>query len=135
MSDILYWAVLLDQKSRNILRATFPPKHGNVYAEHMTILFGSTKEQDEKMLLQWGKEVQLFVTGIAEDDKGQAVVVHGMDRVGGGIPHVTISCADGTRPVYSNKLLANGYTPVWPFPISGEIAYYTKNRRWITENK
>lgn len=129
--NILYWAVLLDEQSRNLLKAAFPPKHENVYAEHMTIVFAPTEEQDQKLLLQWGKKVQLHVIGVADDHKGQAVVVYGMDRIGGGIPHVTISCSDGTKPVYSNSLLKKGYAPAWPFPISGEVAYYTKSGKWI----
>lgn len=134
MIKTVYWAVLLDEKSRNMLKAAIPPKHDNVYAEHVTILFAPTDKQDVKMFARWGERVELFVTGVAEDEKGQAVIVHGIERVGGGIPHVTISCADGTKPVYSNNLLQKGYTPVWPFPISGEIAYFTK-KGWVAKSE
>lgn len=105
----------------------FSPTHPNVYAEHMTIVFNPTEEQEQQLVPYCGKQVNFTVTGYAEDDKGQAVVVSGVDRLGGGIPHITISCADGVKPVYSNTLLSKGYNPVKEIPLTGVISRYTKN--------
>jgi hypothetical protein len=126
----IYWAVLLWEPYRSKLTRKCKPQHKNIYAEHMTIVFNPTEEQDEAMMRRLGDVVTLQVTGFGLDDKGDAVVVTGERRVGGGIPHITISCADGTKPFYSNKLLDGGWNFIEPFEIHGVIARYTKNG-WI----
>lgn len=125
---IIYWGVLLDEESRNLLKIIFPPKHPNVFAEHLTILFGPTLKQNNEWLCRSGEEVELFVIGEAQDEQGQAAMIHGIERVDGGIPHITISCANGTKPVYSNHLLQRGYKPKWPFPIIGKIGYFSEGK-------
>jgi len=127
MSDkTIYWAVHLWDESRERLLEACKPQHPNVYAEHMTIVFNPTPEQDEMLMKQIGTVRTLMVTGFGLDDKGDAVVVTGERRFGGGIPHITISCANGTKPVYSNKLLDGGWNFIEPFAIHGSIARYTK---------
>jgi len=125
----IYWAVHLWDESKERLLKKYKPYHPNVYAEHMTIVFNPTPEQDEILMKQIGNSCTLMVTGFGLDDKGDAVVVTGQRRLDGGIPHITISCADGTKPVYSNKLLDGGWNFIEPFAIYGSIARYTK-RGW-----
>jgi len=126
MSDTIYWAVKLDMPSVARLASHFPPIHSNVHAEHVTLVFNPSEEQEAKLIPECGKEVSMSVTGYAEDDKGQAVVVAGIDRLDGGLPHVTISCASGVRPVYSNRLLGRGISRSVEVPLKGTIARYTK---------
>jgi len=104
----IYWAILLHNDSRSKLLKKCKPIHSNVFAEHITIVFNPTQKQDEIMMDQLGHERTLTVTGFRVDDKGQAVVVTGERRLDGGIPHITISCADKTKPFYSNELLDGG---------------------------
>jgi hypothetical protein len=125
----VYWAVLLWEESKKRLLEKHKPCHPNVYAEHMTIVFNPTPEQDEMLMKQIGKPRTLYATGFGLDDKGDAVVVTGERRLGGGIPHITISCADKTKPFYSNKLLDGGWNFMEPVELYGTIARYTK-RGW-----
>jgi hypothetical protein len=122
----IYWAILLWEESRKQLLEICKPQHPNVYAEHMTIVFKPTQEQDEMLMKQIGTLRTLIVTGFGLDNKGDAVVVTGERRLDGGIPHITISCADGTKPFYSNELLDGGWNFIEPFSIYGTIARYTK---------
>lgn len=110
------------------LASHFPPVHPNVYTEHVTLAFNPSEEQETKLIPRCGEEASMTVTGYAEDDKGQAVVValSGIDRLDGGIPHVTISCSEGTRPVYSNKLLGKGVSRTTEIPLKGTVARFTK---------
>jgi len=127
MSKTIYWAVKLDDKSRVDLLIEFPAIHPNVYAEHMTVLFGPSASEDEALMQMCGTKVKLKVVGYREDEKGQAVVVkYNISRTDGGTNHITVSCADGVRPVYSNQLLQNSFTPL-PFGIilDGTIARFT----------
>lgn len=128
--DTIYWAVKLDDASRAALLTKFPAAHPTVYAEHMTIVFGPSDNVDKALMQECGTDVRLEVVGYGSDDKGQAVVVRSdtVSRIGGGIAHVTISCANGTRPVYSNTLLQKHWDSVSPsLNLSGVIARFTKN--------
>jgi len=134
MAKTIYWAVILTDRSSNLLKTMFKPEHPKVFAEHITICFGPTEEQEQKWSERLGEMIRMKVVGEGKDKKGHAVVVTGIDRDGGGIPHVTISCAKGTKPFYSNALLSEGYSRVEEIPLAGTIARYTKNG-WETEKK
>lgn len=129
-SKTIYWAVLLDEKSRGILKATFKPRHAKVYAEHTTLVFNPHQIHEAKWSKRLGEKVELSVIGHAHDDKGDAVVVKGIEREDGGIAHITISCADGTKPVYSNVLLGRGFVEVPTLNLTGHIAKYTDSG-WV----
>lgn len=128
MNDTIYWAIKLDPVSKNTLLTKCPPKHPNVFAEHMTVIFKPSDEEDKKMMSYIGQKVLLTIYGYAEDDKGQAVVADGFDILAGGnkITHITISCANGTKPVYSNTLLQKGHTQITPFILTGIVSKFTK---------
>jgi len=57
---------------------------------------------------QLGQTVTLRVIGMAQDERCQAVKVEIPDGLLclNDNPHITVSCADGTAPKYSNELLA-----------------------------
>lgn len=124
MSKVIYWAVKLDETSRARLLSQVPAVHKQVYAEHMTIIFNPTNHQNANLEPLLGKTVSLTVIGEAKDGKGQAVVVEGFNRLDGGIEHITISCAIGTKAVYSNTLLCEGHTSIPHFQIQGVIAKF-----------
>ena len=125
MSKTIYWAVKLDEPSRAKLLNFVRPVHNKVYAEHQTIIFGPSEKDNLKLNSILGKKIKLRVIGEAHDQKGQAVVVEGFDRLDGGIEHVTISCTKETGPIYSNELLTSGYTKIDPFELTGVVAKYT----------
>jgi len=131
MSDsIIYWAVLLTEKGKADLLNMVTPKHQSIYAEHITIVFRPTSEQNDILYSRLGESVTLAAIGISSDDKGQAVVVTGEDRLDDGTAHITVSCAEGIKPFYSNELLGSGWEPIEPFTIDGVIAVYT-NTGWV----
>lgn len=101
----LYVAIFLDEESKAALLKAFPPKHVNVYGEHMTLAFGRHMEPPYPV----GEKYSLEVIAAYEDDRGQAVTVK---EVFGNVkvwaeqtPHITISCAIGIKPVYSNEVI------------------------------
>jgi len=85
--------------------------HPSVFCHHMTVFFEPSQEDFEKIFTPlFGQAVTLVITGMVKDERGQAVIVQPL----AGIPanrraHVTISCADGIQPKYSNEIL--GLTP------------------------
>lgn len=104
-----YIAIKLTDSSRNTLLNTFPPRHSTVYADHMTIVYKPTKDVEDTFIQRLGENVSLIVTGYAQDNYGQAVVVNSpINRIDGGINHITISCND-VSAVYSNELLSKGF--------------------------
>lgn len=124
---IIYKAVLLDPESKSKLMATFPPSFHETFYHHMTIQFGVQSIGQDV-----GTEVELKVIGYARDNKGEAVVVQGVPRVDGKVPHVTLSVAPGVKPVYSNDLLTRGWNPVDGPLLKGTIAYFTDSG-WVTK--
>ena len=80
MSDTIYWAVKLNGESIAKLVSQFPPIHPRLYAEHMTIVFRPSEEQEQALIEECGRTVDIKVSGYAEDENGQAVVVHTVDR-------------------------------------------------------
>ena len=76
------------------------------FMHHMTIKFRPDAEEVIALPID-GSEVELQVVGYASDDKGQAVLVSGVESSNDN-PHITVSTAEGVSPVYSNELLSSG---------------------------
>jgi hypothetical protein len=117
----IYIGLFLDEASNSKLFSAFAPKHETKYGHHTTIKFKPTPEDIEKANL--GQKVTINVIGYAEDEKGQAVVVSGIDS-GNKNPHITISTASGTSPVYSNELLETGYEDISGPSLTGTIGLW-----------
>jgi hypothetical protein len=134
MSDTIYWAIKLDEHSKTLLLSKIPPIHTNIFAEHMTVAFRPSDFVEKSLMARLGEQVMLTVMGIAYDDKGQAAIVdsQSVKRTDNGDAHITISCASGVKPVYSNTLVSRGWVPIAAFAISGTIARFTKNG-WETQ--
>ena len=130
MSNTIYWAALLDHENSNLLIKEFKPKHKKVFGEHVTLSFNPNEEQDAKWQSRIGDIIDITVIREAADAKGHAVMVSGIERDCGGISHITISCASGVRPYYSNSLLAKQSLSVKELNLKATIAKYTKSG-WI----
>jgi hypothetical protein len=109
MGKPIYVGVFLDPASRKLLLDRVPPKHPTVYADHLTLAFGKNMADKEYPV---GQKMELKVWGLAEDSKGQAVLCTFLDPLKlldpKQAPHITISCADGVPPKYSNELVSRG---------------------------
>lgn len=100
-----FTCLVIDAPSRALLLAMVPPRHGVVFADHITL------EHDPVDVLAVDREFKAWaiVVEVLSDDKGQAVTVQ-LDRNAaalmkpGNRPHITLSCAPGIIPAYSNRL-------------------------------
>jgi hypothetical protein len=120
-----YLGLFLTPESQRKLLKQFPPKHGEVHADHVTLQFKPTKEQMTalKRRRRLGDRVDVEVVGYAEDGQAQAVVVKLPEdlKLDGRTPHVTLSTAKGVEPRYSNELLGRGYKPMPPVTVRGVL--------------
>ena len=105
--------VFLDELQKQKLLDSIPPIHPNVFAEHVTVKFKPSREDLIRMddLNLFGSKFQIDVLGYAEDEMGQAITVNVVGLPDGIFPegrtqHITISTADGIKPVYSNELIS-----------------------------
>ena len=98
----IYIGAFLTPESKATLLERIRPLHPKVFAEHCTIKFKPTPADLQSF--EVGRKVKIKVWGYAADDKGQAVMIEGLDTANAH-PHITISCAEGVKPVYSNELL------------------------------
>jgi hypothetical protein len=102
----LYYAIYLTEESRKMLLAAFPPMHKNVFGEHLTVAFKPSPREELWLKSAVNDILEMTVVGVVSDDKGQAVLIKETYRLDPGEAHITISCAEGTKPVYSNILIA-----------------------------
>jgi hypothetical protein len=112
MSKILYSAVVLDEKSHNLVTSLIPTiiardqlKDWKTYAHHMTINLGELPE-DKKPLI--GKQHRLYVTHIDWNHKVCAVKVRDDSNLSTNkTPHITLATnvVNGGKPVMSNELI------------------------------
>ncbi len=98
--NVYYTGFFIDDPQK--LFSMFKPKHNNLYGHH------STNKYKPRSLdgVSVGKKVLLKIIGRAYDDKGDALLIEN-DWSENEYPHITLSCADGTTPQYSNELLKN----------------------------
>ena len=87
-------------KDEESLLNKFIPKHRNIFAHHSTIAF----KPENLDSIEIGKEKVLKVIGRVYDDLGDAILIEGSKSINK-YPHITISCADGVPPRYSNELI------------------------------
>jgi hypothetical protein len=107
-TKVEYVAAFLKPDQQGKLMERFPPKFDNTFYHHVTIIHMSEAGGNLRVPENAGDEIELEVIGYAEDEKGQAVVVRGIES-SKAVPHITLSCAPGVRPFYSNTLLSKGY--------------------------
>lgn len=106
----MYIALVLNERSRKMLKVDFPPKYGDFIGHHITLDFGVPKNTPLPK-----HQHKTEVVGYADDDKGiEALVVSvngKVQRPDGSLYHITWSLdrSKGYKPVDSNKLLTNGY--------------------------
>lgn len=127
MAKPIYTAIFLTEEAKETLKKLYPPKHPKVYADHVTLVFKPTPEQIA-FLAPFMDQVAVFqVTGVISDEKGQAakVTIPGNLQVPGQhLHHITISCAEGVSPVYSNELLLRGWEVHPSVDLSGVVRHY-----------
>ena len=111
---VLYVGVFLQKTDRERLLLAVPPRHETVHADHLTLIFRPSKDEFSNYVL--GVEQQFLVVGEVFDEKGQAVLVTGVDSKNA-YPHITISTAIGTKPVYSNELFVKSTVRVFDEPV------------------
>lgn len=123
MKEVIYTAVFLTAESAEELKEWANQTIGELlpktFCHHMTVAF---RPKDGLGDLVVGQEVELKVVAVAGDDKGQAVEVVGFDS-NNAVPHITISCAEGVSPVYSNELLAARIAVEGP-TLKGVVGYF-----------
>ncbi len=109
---VIYTGLFLSEPVRNLLLTKFPPKHPNVYADHVTLFYKPDFEAINDIMYRRGSMVSLYAVAHVYDEKGQALIVSVANpkqtdgiKITQDILHLTISCADGVQPVYSNELI------------------------------
>ena len=98
--QIHYTAYFVNNPEKLLL--LFPTKHKNTYAHHSTNAYQPTSIEHVEV----GKNARLKIIGRVFDDKGDALLVEN-SKSANEFSHITISCADGVAPKYSNELIAH----------------------------
>jgi Fe-S cluster assembly ATPase SufC len=121
-SNVIYSAVVLDNKSHDLLLNTFSnliPDGWKKIAHHMTITLGELKDKTDI-----DKDVTLTVTHVGLSDKAMAVVVTGY-RSKNKIPHVTIAINPNDGKAKDSNDITN-FKEVKPFEIVGKVTEIKK---------
>lgn len=112
----------------------FPPKHKNVFATHSTISF---RPETGLRDIDVGKRSKMKVIGRVFDLKGDALLVEN-PKSNKEHPHITVSCADGVEPKYSdtmiNLAIESGKVRYFEHPIEIDIVEgYSNGDEVITQ--
>ena len=102
MKNIKYTALFVNNPEK--LLALFIPKHVKVYGHHSTIEYRPKNIEN----LEFGKKCLLKIIGRATDEKGDALFVVN-PKSENEFAHITLSCREDTKPIYSNILLEKAY--------------------------
>jgi hypothetical protein len=103
------------------------PVHGVVHDHHMTLTF---KPSDQvRATTPHGAPVSVRVVGMVSTSAVQAAVVEIVSGpidaswVASGLPHVTISCAEGVRPVESISAILRAQSDGTIQPVDGPVIH------------
>ena len=133
-ATVVYSAVVIDKSDRDkILKNAV---HPNEYGEHTTLKYYGKDGPTETPYA--GSRVNLTLKKHYADDKGDAWTIDCSDPVVAELKdpnqtlHVTVSCADGTKPFYSNTLIRTAKPDDKEgFVVKGKIGYFMSNGRWF----
>jgi hypothetical protein len=108
-----YTAYVLTERSRRNVLIAYPPKFPVVRAHHVTLQFGVPRDTVAPT------PARIEVIGYAHDDSLEALVVtvnSKCKRDDGSVYHITLSHAEGRKPVESNAVIAaNGWRMSGPY--------------------
>ncbi len=125
-----YLAFELSNESRVQLLQQFKPKYPDVFAHHITIIFGLQQEKAKGIIPSLeGKHLQII--GHADDGGTIEALVVSVDgetrRMDGSTYHVTWSLdkEEGKKPFHSNQLIKDsGYKEIVPIDITAQGRYF-----------
>lgn len=131
---IIYSAIVFN--SKNVLLIV-PPLYEKIYAHHTTLLFGNQNKPSFN-----GKPVSIKILKEFIDFNCQTLEVQILDEevnnfyraVNNSKPHITISCKNNIKPVYSNNFFNGNITPNIiknkSGIITGVVGCFLKNNTW-----
>ena len=124
-----YLAFELAPASRTSLLGQFKPHFKKVMCQHITVQFNLT-EESAALLQEQLANAELQVVGFQTGDGVECLVceVSGSSRrPDGGCYHITLSLADGHKPVESNVLIKQqGFQTCLPVQIEAELKLLNK---------
>jgi hypothetical protein len=92
------------------------PKYPVVHNSHVTVAF----KVDEEALAFVGQEIAVKMVSLHDDGTCQAVKVayddHELKSISNREPHITVSCAEGVKPMHANEVIKTV-----GLPLSGEV--------------
>jgi len=125
--EVQYFGFFLDAQSQRKLAKAAPPAYKGKSGNHVTVLFSPSEEKVEELRKLVGKRKVVQATHVIDTGEYQAVRIHGIgtDR---GIPHVTISWAEGSSPSEGNRALRRGHgEPIQPWlKLNGVFDFYPR---------
>lgn len=108
----MYYAILLDTKSRNKLSVF--NEYENSFCHHVTIAYNPTNAVDEFFSPYIGEKIWMNVVSVHKNPIIQAAkisILHSfIRRVDYGVTHCTMSAQKGIKPWYSNPMLLGDNT-------------------------
>lgn len=133
VGPILYAGAFIKQSDRKVLLNWIEgvsgiPLHRSKVGHHVT--FAIKPDDDFVASLPVGQDIRISVQGWAADDRAHAAVAglpSGLSAQGR-VPHITCSLIEGTKPAYSNDLLAKGWTRERGPTLTARVGVYQKGK-------
>jgi len=113
VKKVIYTAAVVENSAEKDFLKQFA-KDPNIYCHHMTVEFGNLDEIPDYV----GQRIEVELEDLVIDKDAVLVTVRVLDDViavtminRNQQPHITVSCANGIKPSYSNDILRRN---AWP---------------------
>jgi hypothetical protein len=97
----------LGQKLYNEQNGIEMPRDWIVRSHHMTVKFGPSSGDMQKLYNHFGQTVELHIKGFASDENCAAVIIQSSIPTENVSSHITIAHSRNVKPFYSTQLLMN----------------------------
>ena len=105
----------LSVKSRNFLLEKFPPRFPNVYYDHVTLAYGVERARVGEYL-NAAAEAEVYAYASSAIVEALRVKTYGLPD-SYGVPHVTLSTANGVKPFESVSMLKEAHEEAGIIPV------------------
>jgi hypothetical protein len=120
----LLW-LRLDEPSRTRLLSICSPRFKTIFCDHVTLRFGIVLTAEYQQLIGSQHTVHAYEHCWNDTIQAVRVITHGLpDQYG--VPHVTISAAEGIEPFLSVEMLHgqhHQYEPLNSIPLTGTVEF------------
>jgi hypothetical protein len=117
--NVIFKGFFLEEGVKKFLFEKFPSVHEKKIGSHATTQFVMDETKRHHTQVNLGNKARFAAVAEVSDSKGQALLIKQIsgdnaDFITTQYPHITLSCAEGVSPIYSNELFKKAFSEGFP---------------------